>query len=113
MAKIYNVLVPPEAEKQIKGLDPAVFQIIQNAVRKLKDSPQLGKPLTGSLGGLRSWKVSRYRIVYRLLEEKGAIVIAGAGIRKEGGKGDSYNFLQRLKEKGVLEDLMRYVGESS
>ena len=108
MEKTYRVVVTPEAEKLLKSLDPAVFHVIQNAVRKLKDSPQLGKPMTAQLKGLRSWKVSRYRIVYHFSEEKKTIVVAGAGIRKEGDKKDIYNLLHQLKEKGLLEDFLKY-----
>lgn len=111
MESLYKVVLTPEAERLLKKIDPAVFQIIQNAVRKLRFSPQLGKPLVGHLKGLLSWKVSRYRVVYRFFEENKTIVIAGAGIRKEGDKKDVYNLLQRLKDKGLLEDLIRYVVE--
>lgn len=111
MESHFRVVVTPEAERLLKKLDSAVFQIIQNAVRKLKSSPQLGKPLTGKLKGLLSWKISRYRVVYTFSEENKTIVIAGAGIRKEGDKKDVYNLLQRLKSKGLLENLIRYVEE--
>lgn len=110
MEKAYSVVVTPEAERILKALDPSVFQIIQNAVRKLRVSPALGKPLSGKLKGLRSWKVSRYRVVYALFEEKATVVVAGAGIRKEGDRRDIYEILQRMKEKGLLEDLLRYLG---
>lgn len=109
MARNYRVVVTTEAEKLLKALDPAVFQIIQNGVRKLQDSPELGKPLTGNLRGLRSWKVSRYRIVCSLSERKETIVVVGAGLRKEGDKRDIYNLLQRLEARGLLKDLVRYL----
>ncbi len=109
MESRYSVVITREAEKILKKLDPAVFQIIQNATRKLKDSPELGKPLTGRLKGLFSWKVSRYRIVYSVPKEEKKIVIVGAGLRKEGDKRDIYQILHRLKEKGLLDDLLHYL----
>lgn len=109
MAPEYRVVVTPEGEKLLKALDPAVFQIIEKTVSKLKNSPELGKPLTGDLMGLLSWKVSRYRVVYSLDEKKRTLVIVGAGLRKEGDKKDVYRLLRRLKEKGLLDDFMGYL----
>ncbi|MBI2345470.1 MAG: type II toxin-antitoxin system RelE/ParE family toxin [Deltaproteobacteria bacterium] len=107
MASPCDVVLTPTAIRLLKGLDHAVFLILQQAIRKLCDAPELGKPLAGDLKGLSTWKVSRYRIVYVWQKERDRIVIVGAGLRKEGDRRDIYAILQRLHRHGVLADLLR------
>ena len=111
MEKNYKILLTPEAEKMIKSLDGAQRKIITKAVRKLKESPELGKPLIDELIGLRSYKAGRFRVVYKISEKDIAIIIMGAGIRKEGDKKDIYLLLKKLAKAGLLDDVKRYLGK--
>lgn len=107
MARPCEVIVTPTATRLLKALDHAAFLIVQQAVRKLREAPELGKPLVGGLKGLLSWKVSRYRIVYAWQKERHRIAIVGAGIRREGDRRDVYALLHRLQRQGLLADLWR------
>lgn len=110
MARPCEVFVTQVAQRLLKALDNAAFFIIQNAVRKLRDAPELGKPLAGDLKGLLSWKVSRYRIVYVWLKEKDRVAIIGAGLRREGDRRDVYAMLERLRKSGELSAILRLLG---
>lgn len=107
MARPCEILLTPTAERLLKALDHAVFLIIQQAVKKLQAAPELGKPLAGDLKGLHSWKVSRYRLVYAWRPGMPKIVLVGAGIRKEGDRHDIYAVLRKLRDQGLLTELLR------
>ena len=109
MEKSYKILLTPEAERMIQSLDGAQRKIITKAVRRLKESPEVGKPLVDELIGFHSYKTGRFRIVYKIFEKNIAIVIVGAGIRKEGDKKDIYLLLKKLAKTGLLEDVKRYL----
>lgn len=48
----------------------------------MKEDPFRGKPLRGNLLGIWSWRYSKYRILYRITEEKVEIFIIDVGLRK-------------------------------
>jgi len=39
---------------------------VRNALEEIREDPHLGKPLRDKLSGLWSYRVSRYRIIYRI-----------------------------------------------
>ena len=68
----YRILIPPFVEKTIEVLPPHLKRKIRAALDQIQEDPRLGKPLEDKLEGLRSYRVSRYRIVYRI---EGSLVI--------------------------------------
>ena len=75
------------------------FQFCKRSIEKLKDEPEKqGKALSEELLGYRSIRSvgQRYRIIYRIEQDRVVVVIVGVGRRKEGDKRDVYAVTQDL-----------------
>lgn len=100
----YTIVVTDTAKEMIGDIsDNRVKKKIGERIDKLADSPDLqGKPLKGQFAGYRSVRAvgQRYRIVYKVQEEKIIVYIIGVGIRKEGKNVDIYHRL-----KGLIENI--------
>ncbi len=77
----YLLRVPDDVAVLLRGLHPSLKQKIKGALRALQQDPRSGKPLREELEGLRSYRVSRFRIVYRVAD-KTSIEIIAVGPRK-------------------------------
>lgn len=60
----------------IKILHPNLKKKIKAAVQSILSDPNTGKTLKNELTGLRSFRVSRFRIVYKVLPKKEIVIIA-------------------------------------
>ncbi|MFQ5866012.1 MAG: type II toxin-antitoxin system RelE/ParE family toxin [bacterium] len=98
----YSIQLTDVAKKMLKEIsDIRIKKKIGERIDKLSNNPDLqGKSLKGILSGYRSVRAvgQRYRIVYKIEEEKVFVYIIGVGIRKEGSKGDIYARLKKLIE---------------
>ena len=88
--KKYTIQYTKEAKKKIEKLDPSILVIIKKAIESLSSNPYKGKPLSYELAGLRSFRTTDYRIIYRIKEERLKIIVISVGHRKE--------IYKRLKE---------------
>ena len=79
----YELLYLPLASKDIKKLDPSVRRVIKNALLRLSENPMLGKPLSDTLSGYYSYRVSDYRIIYKVRDQELIIIIVSIGHRRE------------------------------
>lgn len=73
--------VPHDVAELLRRLHPSLKQKIKGALRSIQADPTAGKALRGELAGLRTWRVSRFRIVYRLADES-TLEIVAVGPRK-------------------------------
>lgn len=71
------------AAKAIRKLDPPVRRQVKAAVERLAEDPTRGKPLQLTLQGLRSWRTSEWRIVYRADHERVVVLVIAVGHRRE------------------------------
>ncbi len=57
-----------------------------------------GKPLVGSLAGYRSISAAgqRYRIIFKVEQDKVIVYVVAVGIRKEGSSADIYELARKL-----------------
>lgn len=86
--------------------DTRIKEQISKRVDALAYEPdQLGKPLTNELAGYYSIRAvgQRYRIIYKLEEERVLVVVVMLGIRKEGDKKDVYALAKKLARLGLLD----------
>ena len=86
--------------------DRRIRRKIRDRINDLvKDPEKQGKPLTRDLSGYRSLRAvgQRYRIIYRVEEEKVLVFVVALGIRKEGSKRDIYTLARRLIRLRLLE----------
>lgn len=65
----------------IRGTHPQLKRKIKSALKRIINNPDVGKSLRDELNSLKSFKVSRFRIIYRI-SSKNIIDIVGIGSRK-------------------------------
>jgi mRNA interferase RelE/StbE len=96
----YKIVIAPTALKMLKAVsDRRVRDLIVKRIDELAEDPEKkGKALVGELAGYRSLRAAgqRYRIVYRVVNDKITVYVVAAGIRKEGSSGDIYNLAKKL-----------------
>ena len=56
----------------IRGLHPEIKRKVKSVLKMILSDPDIGNPLKDELRGLHSYKVGRFRIIYRL-PSKGTI----------------------------------------
>ena len=72
--------VPNDVAALIRGLHPDLKRKVRSALGDIVDDPAIGKLLRDELAGLRSCRVSQFRIVYRVAAA--AIEIVAVGPRR-------------------------------
>jgi mRNA interferase RelE/StbE len=73
--------VPDDVIALIKGCHPQLKRKIRAGLRHILAEPESGKSLKDELEGLKSYRISRFRIIYRISSKK-AIDIVAVGPRK-------------------------------
>jgi mRNA interferase RelE/StbE len=76
----FKLKVPDETAALVRSLHPNLKRKIKAALQTILTDPQTGKALKNELAGLRSFRVGKLRIVYRVKE--GIIEIVAIGPRK-------------------------------
>jgi mRNA interferase RelE/StbE len=69
--------VPDDVAALIRGLHPDLKRKVRSALGDLVADPEIGKLLRDELAGLRSCRVSRFRIIYRVAATAIEIVAVG------------------------------------
>lgn len=80
---MYRIIFKSPAEKFLRKLENSIQQRIIRKLKKLKENPRLGKPLTATLSGLWSLRIDKYRVIYKLIENKLIIMVLNIGHRKD------------------------------
>ena len=75
----YKLRVPEEVAESIRGMHPHLKKKIRASLKIILTNPLEGKPLKEELKGLVSFRVSRFRIIYRI--KKSTIEIVALGPR--------------------------------
>ena len=73
--------VPGEVVTLIRGCHPQLKRKIRAGLRHILTETESGKSLKDDLDGLKSYRISRFRIIYRI-SSKQAIEIVAVGPRK-------------------------------
>lgn len=77
----FRVVIPPAVEAMIAKLSPELKRRIRFALEVIQEDPYEGKALRDDLAGFRSYRVSRYRIIYRIHYGKIEIQIIDIALR--------------------------------
>jgi mRNA interferase RelE/StbE len=72
----YKLRVPDHIVGFIRGLHPEIKRKIKGSLKIIASEPNSGKPLKHELEGLRSLRVSRFRIVYRIAHPQEIQIVA-------------------------------------
>ena len=73
--------VPDEVVALIRGCHPQLKRKIRAGLRHILAEPESGKSLKDELEGLRSYRISRFRVIYRISSRQ-TIDIVAVGPRK-------------------------------
>ena len=104
---IFQIEITPTALGMINKIqDRRVRAKIIETIDGLAEDPEKkGKPLIAELDGYHSVRAvgQRYRIIYRIDNEKVIVLVVAAGIRKESDKKDIYTLAKKLIRARLLE----------
>jgi mRNA interferase RelE/StbE len=76
MKQPVKLKVPDTVAALIRRLHPHLKKKIKISLQTIVSDPYSGKPLRGELVGLRSFRVSRFRIIYRASGNKLIEIVA-------------------------------------
>ena len=68
--------VPHEIVALIRGCHPQLKRKIRAGLRHIVVEPESGKSLKDELEGLKSYRISRFRIVYRISPKRNINIVA-------------------------------------
>jgi len=83
MRKGLRIRLTKEAGTLISKLHPETKKLIKTAIKELQAKPHAGHDLEEELSGFKSFRVKRYRIVYKINEDQGSLDIYYAGHRRD------------------------------
>lgn len=96
----YDIQLTPLALEMLAEVkDRREQEKLRDRIDQLKIEPEKqGKALVDNLSGFRSIRAvgQRYRIVYKVEENRVMVVVVGLGRRKDGDKKDIYSILEKL-----------------
>lgn len=105
--KKWQVIIMPQAKKHLAAItDRRIREKIISSLRRLEYDPDIqGKPLSDELAGLHSVRAvgQRYRIIYKVDEDRVIVFVVSLGIRKDGHKKDAYALAKKLARLGLLD----------
>jgi len=90
----YQLRMPDEVASVIRGMHPELKKKIKMGLSAIMEEPYIGKMLRNELAGLRSFRVSKFRIIYRIGKKEVEIVAVGPRIRIYE---ETYSLLQKDK----------------
>jgi len=73
---MFKLRVPDHLVELIRSIHPDIKRKIKGSLKNIATDPNAGKPLKDELEGLRSFRVSRFRIIYRITALNEVHVIA-------------------------------------
>lgn len=76
MVATYQIRLPAELAELLRGLHPELKGRFKSALAMVLADPHCGKALREELSGLRTFRVKRMRIVYRITEGQIIEVVA-------------------------------------
>lgn len=78
----YDVILTSEAEDFLRRCNNSIRRRIENKLLLLEKDPELGKPLTAILRGLRSLRIGDYRVIYQIKESELIVLVIKIGHRR-------------------------------
>jgi mRNA interferase RelE/StbE len=72
----YKLRVPDHIVSLIRGMHPLLKKRVKAALNEISHNPYCGKVLKEELAGLRSYRIKRFRVIYKVSTKKQIIIIA-------------------------------------
>ena len=101
---IFRVDITARAAKTLGDIGDRKVQkkLLEACYGLAQDPEKQGKLLREELSGIRSFRFSRFRILYRVLLDKKRVRILAMGRRKAGSKDDIYVLAKKLLSVGLV-----------
>jgi mRNA interferase RelE/StbE len=103
----WKVEITTFALKQLQDItDKRIRANLLERIEELSNDPEnQGKPLRNELSGLRCVRVigQRYRIIYKVDQERVIVFVVAVGIRKDGDRADIYQIAVKLMRSGFID----------
>jgi mRNA interferase RelE/StbE len=78
---LHILRMPEETAAIVRRMHPEIKKKIKAGLKAIMEEPFAGKMLRDELAGLRSYRISRFRIIYRVAKHEVVIVAVGPRIR--------------------------------
>lgn len=75
----YKLRTPDSVAELIRHLHPQIKRKLRAAIEQIVKDPRSGKPLKDKLTGLWSFRVGKFRVVYRFKEKETVDLVAFGG----------------------------------
>ena len=92
---MYKLVVPKDVRELIRTMHPSLKKKVKASLKIILSEPYLGKTLMDELSGLRSFRISSFRIIYRIKEPE-QIELVAIGPRER-----IYEETFRIIQKGI------------
>jgi len=73
---MYKLVVPGHIRELIRTMHPSLKKKVKSSLKTILSDPHSGKALINELAGLRSFRVSSFRIIYRIKDPKQIELVA-------------------------------------
>ena len=78
---MYNLVVPKDVRELVRTMHPSLKKKVKASLKIILSDPSSGKALMNELSSLRSFRISSFRIIYRI-KEPGQIELVAVGPRE-------------------------------
>ena len=102
----FQIEITPTA---LEALDAVTDRRTRSAIVRridalIEEPEKLGKPLRGLLTGFLSARAARqrYRVLYRVENDRKRVLVYMVGIRREGSRKDVYALAEHLVQRGLI-----------
>jgi mRNA interferase RelE/StbE len=72
----YKLRVPDGVARLVRNMHPQLKKKVKASLKNITSDPDVGKSLKDELSGLRSFRVSKFRIIYRVSLKKEIEIIS-------------------------------------
>ena len=79
---VRRLKIPDETADLLRTLHPDLKRKVKAALQAVLNDPMSGKVLKDELEGLQSFKVGKFRVIYKIVKDKGIIEVVAIGPRK-------------------------------
>jgi len=73
---MYKLVVPGDIRELIRTMHPSLKKRVKSSLKMILSDPHSGKVLLDELAGLRSFRVSSFRIIYRIKDTEQIELVA-------------------------------------
>jgi len=93
----HKLRIPDDIVSLIRGMHPLLKKRVKAALSQISNEPYCGKAFKEELSGLRSYRIKRFRIIYKASKKK-QIDIVALGPRKYIYE-ETFRIIRKNKEK--------------